>query len=71
MVLAGSSAGAEAILHTAYWPATRAADGQALLPPDFRYAGVISMAGGLGILGLDRGGIGHSDPTVPRYLRPN
>lgn len=47
VVLAGSSAGAEAILHTAYWPATRAADGQALLSPNFGYAGVISMAGAL------------------------
>lgn len=47
VVLAGSSAGAEAILHTAYWPATRTVDGQALLPLDFRYAGAISMAGAL------------------------
>ena len=47
VVLLGSSAGAEAILHTAYWPATRTADGQALLPPDFRYAGAISLAGAL------------------------
>ena len=47
VVLLGSSAGAEAILHTAYWPATRVADGQALLPPNFRYAGAISLAGAL------------------------
>ena len=47
VVLLGSSAGAEAILHTAYWPATRRVDGQALLPPDFRYAGAVSMAGAL------------------------
>ena len=47
VVLLGSSAGAEAILHTAYWPATRTIDGQALLPTNFRYAGVISMAGAL------------------------
>ena len=47
VVLAGSSAGAEAVLHTAYWPATRVVDDQPLLPPGFRYAGVISMAGAL------------------------
>lgn len=47
VVLLGSSAGAEAILHAAYWPATRIVDGQAVLPADFRYAGVVSMAGAL------------------------
>ena len=47
VVLLGSSAGAEAILHAAYWPATRIANEEALLPPDFRYAGVVSMAGAL------------------------
>ena len=47
VVLAGSSAGAGAILHTAYWPATRTDDGKTLLPSDFSYAGAISMAGAL------------------------
>lgn len=47
VVLAGSSAGAEAVLHAAYWPATRTVNNERLLPPDFRYAGVISMAGAL------------------------
>lgn len=37
IVLCGSSAGAEAVLHAAYWP-------DASLPPTFRYAGVIGMA---------------------------
>lgn len=37
IVLCGSSAGAEAVLHAAYWP-------EALLPDGFRYAGVIGMA---------------------------
>lgn len=43
VVIAGSSAGAEAVLHAAYWKKTR--DG--MLPNDFKYAGVISMAGAL------------------------
>ena len=37
IVLCGSSAGAEAVLHAAYWP-------DPLLPTGFRYAGVIGMA---------------------------
>lgn len=47
MVLAGSSAGAEAVLHTAFWP-----EAQKPLPTDFKYAGVISMAGAIFDLGL-------------------
>lgn len=47
IVLAGSSAGAEAILHAAYWSETRSANGDQLLSEDFRYAGLISMAGAL------------------------
>lgn len=48
IILAGSSAGAEAILHAAYWGKTRvSAEGESLLPEDFEYAGVISMAGAL------------------------
>ncbi|MGD1889193.1 MAG: alpha/beta hydrolase [Cyclobacteriaceae bacterium] len=47
IVLAGSSAGAEAILHAAYWPETRLAGDTRLLSEDFRYAGLISMAGAL------------------------
>ncbi|MGB3587471.1 MAG: alpha/beta hydrolase [Tunicatimonas sp.] len=47
IVLAGSSAGAEAVLHAAYWPETRVAEGQSLISDKFKYAGVISMAGAL------------------------
>ncbi|MEL7002880.1 MAG: alpha/beta hydrolase [Bacteroidota bacterium] len=42
IVLAGSSAGAEAVMHAAYWP-----EAQKSLPEDFNYAGVISMAGAI------------------------
>jgi acetyl esterase/lipase len=44
IVLCGSSAGAEAVLHAAYWP-------EPLLPAGFRYAGVIGMAAA--VLDLD------------------
>lgn len=37
IVLCGSSAGAEAVMHAAYWP-------EPLLPAGFRYAGLIGMA---------------------------
>lgn len=47
IILSGSSAGAEAVLHAAYWPATRSNDGEQLLAEDFTYAGAISMAGAL------------------------
>ncbi|MEM1408462.1 MAG: alpha/beta hydrolase fold domain-containing protein [Bacteroidota bacterium] len=42
VVLAGSSAGAEAVLHVAYQNKARAT-----LPSDFTYAGVVSMAGAI------------------------
>ncbi|MEM6522733.1 MAG: alpha/beta hydrolase [Bacteroidota bacterium] len=42
IVLAGSSAGAEAVLHVAYQNEARAK-----LPQDFTYAGVVSMAGAI------------------------
>ncbi len=48
IILAGSSAGAEGILHAAYWDQTRIDDnGTAILPDEFSYAGIISMAGAL------------------------
>lgn len=49
IVLAGSSAGAEAVLHAAYWNAGDLRDlpERPSLPKDFRYGGVISMAGAL------------------------
>ncbi|MFY0601401.1 MAG: alpha/beta hydrolase [Cyclobacteriaceae bacterium] len=43
IVLSGSSAGAEAVIHAAYWDETQIN----ILPKDFKYAGVISMAGAL------------------------
>ena len=42
ITLAGSSAGAEAVLHAAFWEET-----QANLPEGFSYAGLISMAGAI------------------------
>lgn len=47
VILAGSSAGAEAILHTAYWSAKNLPAEALILPADFKYAGIISMAGAL------------------------
>lgn len=47
IVLAGSSAGAEAILHAAYWSAEQARDTLTTLPRGFRYGGLVSMAGAL------------------------
>jgi len=45
IVIAGSSAGAEAVLHAAYWNMTRSDSAGTILPDDFVYGGVISMAG--------------------------
>lgn len=47
IVLAGSSAGAEAVLHAAYWKAADLPANTVALPAGFRYAGVISMAGAI------------------------
>ncbi|MEJ2006152.1 MAG: alpha/beta hydrolase [Cyclobacteriaceae bacterium] len=47
IILAGSSAGAETVLHLAYWPDASTFDGKDVLTPGFRYAGVISFAGAL------------------------
>lgn len=47
IVLAGSSAGAEAVLHAAYWKDTWKKDGKMILDGDFSYGGVISMAGAI------------------------
>ena len=47
VILAGSSAGAEAVLHAAFWPET-----QQSLPSDFKYGGLISMAGAIFDLAL-------------------
>lgn len=47
IILAGSSAGAEAILHAVYWPEKVLAPPSSPLPAGYRYAGIISMAGAL------------------------
>ena len=47
IVLAGSSAGAEAILHAAYWQETWKDASAQILPNDFKYGGLISMAGAI------------------------
>jgi para-nitrobenzyl esterase len=52
IVIAGSSAGAEAVLHAAFWQQTRQDSTGSILSTDFRYAGVISMAGAITDLNL-------------------
>ena len=47
IILAGSSAGAEAVVNAAYWKEGELGVEQRGLPPDFRYAGLLSMAGAL------------------------
>ena len=47
IVLAGSSAGAEAIVHAAYWKNDNLPEGTTTLPDGFSYAGIISMAGAI------------------------
>ncbi len=43
IVLVGSSAGAEAVMHAVYWKKTS----EGILPPEFKYGGMASMAGAL------------------------
>jgi predicted peptidase len=47
IVLAGSSAGAEAILHSAYWSDEHLLENSPKLPTDFQYAALISLAGAI------------------------
>jgi len=47
VIIGGSSAGAEAVVHAAYWTDEDLLEDSPTLPEDFRYAGVISMAGAL------------------------
>ncbi len=47
IVIGGSSAGAEAVVHAAYWSDEDLLEDSPKLPDGFRYAGVISMAGAL------------------------
>ena len=73
IILAGSSAGAEAIVNAAYWKEGDLGVEKRDLPPEFRYAGLLSMAGAL----LDINWItaenalpsllfhGETDPLVP------
>lgn len=58
IVLAGSSAGAEAIFHAAFWDETKVN-----LPADFEYAGLISMAGAIYDLDLI-----NEDSAIPIQL---
>lgn len=59
VVIAGSSAGAEAVIHSAYWKKSQ----ENILDEDFKYAGVISMAGAL----LDENWI-TSETAIPTAL---
>jgi len=43
IIIVGSSAGAEAVLHAAYWDSTKSDSIGTILPDSFRYSGVISM----------------------------
>ncbi len=45
--LAGSSAGAEAALHAAYWTSEQHQETGAVLPADFRFRGIMAFAGAL------------------------
>jgi len=47
IVILGSSAGAEAVTHATYWQATRSDSNETILPAQFRYGGIVSMAGAL------------------------
>lgn len=71
--VAGSSAGAEAALHAAFWDREMMNLYENSLPEKFKYAGVISGAGAIMDLNLITAGSlvpvmmfhGDSDPTVP------
>lgn len=47
IIIVGSSAGAEAVLHAAYWDSTKSDSIGTILPDSFKYGGVISMAGAI------------------------
>jgi predicted esterase len=47
IIILGSSAGAEAVMHAAYWKETFKDDSVQILPSEFSYAGVVSMAGAI------------------------
>lgn len=52
IVILGSSAGAETVIHAAYWDAVKQDGEEMFLPEEFQYAGVISMAGAISILDI-------------------
>jgi predicted esterase len=47
IILLGSSAGAEAILHAAFWKESYKNGDENILSPDFSYGGIVSMAGAI------------------------
>ena len=64
IVLVGSSAGAEAALHAAYWKDTRKDEaGKQILPTGFTYGGVIGLAGALFSLDFIQ-----ADTAIPTQL---
>lgn len=63
IVLLGSSAGAEAVLHAAYWKETYKDESGEILPVDFKYGGVVSMAGAITNLNWIT-----SSSAIPTYL---
>ncbi|NUY81311.1 alpha/beta hydrolase [Flavobacterium sp. MAH-1] len=71
--ISGSSAGAETVLHAAYWDRNLMKMYEHNLPPDFKYAGLVSGAGAIMDLNLitDKNIIpmfffhGNGDGTVP------
>ncbi|MFC4094918.1 alpha/beta hydrolase [Euzebyella saccharophila] len=83
--IAGSSAGAETVMHAAYWNRNQMQLYENRLPTEFKYAGVISGAGALMDLNLITkssaipfmGFHGDADPLVPyktashHYCAPN
>lgn len=77
--IAGSSAGAETVLHAAFWDRAEMALYGQPLPPAFRYAGVISGAGALMDLPAPDSAYrlpvllfhGTSDPLVPYGTAPH
>ncbi len=65
IILAGSSAGAEAVLHAAYWTAKDLRDlkTRIKLPKGFRYGGLISMSGAITDTALI-----NADNAIPSLL---
>ncbi len=63
IILAGSSAGAEAVLHAAYMKEVRRNAGAPVLKDSFRFGGVISMAGAIADISLI-----DSNSAIPTQL---